>query len=176
MYTMLAFLAILVVLTAIAVVFDRKSNYPSAGSIIVGGIFVAFFGTMILGLLVAGVSNQVAGQVTVSQNLMVLQDGQSVSGDFFLGIGSVSEDPSYTYYVESSDGTYELEDLDADAAKIRFTDGPPRIEFQCVDEAAIERNPWMLNFANECFPRWGETIFYVPEDSIKQDYNLDAKG
>lgn len=100
-----------------------------------------------------------------------IQDGSEVHGSFFLGIGGIGEDMKYSFYGEASKGVYELKTVDAEHAKVTFTDEEPYYTYTCYRD---ETPNWLTVFSDGWCDE-DEITFHVPEGSIKTEFKLDAK-
>lgn len=101
-----------------------------------------------------------------------LQDGSSIHGSFFLGIGQVDGIMKYTYYTKSGE-FYQLNQMDASGIRVKYTDGSPRITFM---KRVLDKN--------ETINKWGidldignktDYIIEVPKGSVKSNFILDAQ-
>jgi hypothetical protein len=112
-------------------------------------------------------------ETSIEKNyLKALNDGQSVHGRFFLGIGSFDGKMNYTYYYKKDD-FYILNQIDYQTARVRYFDGQPFVETYIrkrVDGSRI--NNFSIRDIN---PKTIKVVFNVPEGTIKNDYHLDAR-
>ena len=100
-----------------------------------------------------------------------LQDTEVGSGTFFLGFGQVGDKMKYSFYYET-EGGYRLRQVDSDSTLIKSTYVLPRVEE--YSRVPAKNRFWnrfslYLRCAHE-----NSFVIYVPEGSIKQNYNLDA--
>lgn len=99
-----------------------------------------------------------------------IQDNQSVSGSMFLGGGSIGGTMKYTFYCES-DGFIELKQVRHYRAKIKYTNGKPKVNvFKYVGNGS-KINYFAL--PDDRPPT--EYVIYIPKGTIEHNYNLDAK-
>jgi hypothetical protein len=106
-------------------------------------------------------------------DLQNLADNTVTEGNFFLGSGSIEGVPTYSYYKKTAPNTFEREDIDAEDAKIHYTEGQPRIIRTCN----VSDKSWGLWYFNpthdDCYTK--EYHIYIPNGSIKPLYELDAE-
>tara|TARA_R110000782_G_C14630275_1_gene394341 strand:+ start:43 stop:546 length:504 start_codon:yes stop_codon:yes gene_type:complete len=104
------------------------------------------------------------------KELVSLQDGSSVSGNFFLGCGSINGSMKYTYYYEVEKDLFKMGRTDYDRVLIKY-DSIPRLEtFRYV-----QTDYWLNWFSIDLGQIKPQYIFHVPKGTIKNDYNLDAQ-
>lgn len=130
---------------------------------IFGGILGLFVGFTIALLLPA--------HTTVKETiykLEALQDGNSTSGHFFLGSGHFEGKMQYVFYYEYG-GYYQLMQVDHERAKIKFSNHAIVRRFKTEKTNAII-NKFAIDFCPST-----TYIFEVPNGSIIQQYQLDAK-
>ena len=133
------------------------------------GIIGASIGGLI-GLAIAFALPAKTEIVKTTYNLEALQDNNSVKGSFFLGSGHIDGKMKYVFYYEK-DGFYELEQVDYNEVKIKYSDEKPKAERfnrKNVKDAFIN------NFAIDCNCEQ-KYIIYVPKGTIKPNYTLDAQ-
>lgn len=119
-------------------------------------------------LLALALPAETEPRITTYQ-IEALQDNSSISGQFFLGSGSVNGNMAYTFYYEVN-GMYRIEQVNCDRAFIKYTTGEPKVEVH-----SVKLTDSLINlFAFDCIPQ-KEYIFYVPKGTIKQGYRLDAQ-
>ncbi len=116
--------------------------------------------------------------VVLEYNLKAMQDGSSTTGSFFLGSGTINDVPSFMYYVEYDDGSVSLESAYASDSVVVETDENPRVTYECeyygdIPTALI----WPVNHfgTDGDYDCTGTVTFYVPENSVKSQYVLDAE-
>lgn len=96
-----------------------------------------------------------------------LQDTRHTSGSFFLGSGSIDSKPVFWYYADSG-GYSTLEHRDAEDVRIVETDDhKPHV----VEQKFHSNNDWFHTIYD------GESryVFYIPEGSITNNFELDAQ-
>lgn len=99
----------------------------------------------------------------VRTELAALNNSSTVSGEFFLGFGSVDNKDVYRYIVQDADGGYRVSSVDASDAVVYEMPGASN----AYAESARLKSPssWyaISNTSRD------EIKFYVPEGSVKQD-------
>lgn len=136
-------------------------------------ILASFFAAVLLAVMFNGAASGSSREEYQSKPHAIanLQDGSEIEGSFFLGIGGIGENMKYTFYGEDSPGIYELKTIDAEDAKVTFTDRDPYYTFTCYRDTT---SVWLSVFSDDwCDDE--DITFHVPEGSIKQQYKLDAK-
>lgn len=111
--------------------------------------------------------------VTETNNIRSIADTSKTSGQFFLGSGSIDEQPVFWYYVDL--GTQSaLREQPADQSYIvETTDGStPRL---VVEKVKSTNTFWALEGENGGYLSEERYTFYVPEGSITNNFELDAK-
>jgi len=149
--------------------FELTAVAGSVGLILVGLLFVIFS----YGRATTPVASE------HRSDLASLQGKSSINGNFFLGIGSISEKPAYQYYKDTGGGKFQQ--------RLMIDDMPSsRPMFVMEDE---EENPYVLtkevNSGSFFMDKWrfgtgfgeetNEIQFHVPKGSITRDIQL-TKG
>lgn len=115
------------------------------------------------------ISETTSDVITFSEPIVQLSDASAISGNFFLGIGSVKEN-TYYYYYSGSNGRYQLKRLNTEGVTIVYDNTTPRVERHQMTTRTVRRNG-NINQYTELF--WRSEI-HIPEGSIKTMYNLDG--
>lgn len=133
-----------------------------------GWSFGFLAGAILLSFMFNGVFSAIPEQKSSSKftQLEVLNDSSTVGGTFFLGSGVVDENPSFYFYERSGD-FYDYRVIEAERARIKITDGEPKLETITYESG----NRWISMFPATSKPTY---IFHIPEGSIRTDYVLDA--
>lgn len=105
---------------------------------------------------------------TYTYKIEALQDNNSLSGDFFLGSGSVEGKMKYVFYYET-DGGFKMAQVDYEDAIIKYSNEPKVIKHK--EEHTDSFINW---FAVDIFTITNYEIF-IPKGAIKSNYNLDAQ-
>lgn len=103
-----------------------------------------------------------------TSQILALQDSTVAGGSFFLGIGTIDGEPTYTFY-EASGGSRELVAVEAAGVKV-FEDAsePYLVRFAGCELSA----PWFAS----CLSDRGEVNeIHVPPGTIRTGFELDAK-
>lgn len=96
-----------------------------------------------------------------------IDDGRSQSGAFFLGIGGFQENGKIYYYT-TDHGQSKFRNVTADNGEIYETKGKPYV---MQSTACHGKWTWLV----ECVVFDDYAKFHVPANTIKTDYQLDAK-
>lgn len=124
---------------------------------------------VVLVALIIGVfipSSEIIYEETVTP-IVSLEDNMSRGGAFFLGTGSV-KDSIYYYYMTETEYGYELRNVAASKAYIKY-DTEPRI----VIKNGCGFKHWYNNIW--AFPTHTHYTIYIPEGTILNNYNIDLK-
>lgn len=136
-----------------------------------GCIPMLLFG-MIFGFLGFGLSALLPAKmhtVIVTDKVVSLQDGSSVSGNFFLGCGTIEGKMKYTYYRDSN-GVFSMNQLPMESTTIVYSELEPKVEQHttCMVEGAF------INYFAIDVP-YDKYVVYVPKGTIKNGFSLDAQ-
>ena len=127
---------------------------------------------LILWLLIGSIIGCFMPTVDIKETkeLYALQDGNEVSGSFFLGCGRIDEEMHYVYIVKEDRGK-QMQTLKIDTNDIYLNDNvdTPTLDIYSKDF----KYGWMHWFA---VPRGDcEYVLNIPPDSIDYKYNIDLK-
>lgn len=170
----------IVALVAVGIVawYFWSEGAPFFGSLFFIGlstVIIFFFLVLIPGTVVA---NWVADDTTVSRPIYELGDGTSMSGAFGMFGGYINSEPAFMYYIKNENGAYELRQVEADRVQIvQDNSVRPHYDRTCQEWSTVPewlKVPFMSYSGIDCDDD-SEYIFYVPENSIKGSYNLDAE-
>lgn len=134
----------------------------------------SFLSSMLAGalfcLLTNGIGYAIVGHHDAKigeSGLVSLQDNTERRGSFFLGSGTISDEPVFFYY-EERNGAYHLEHIRADRASVVETEDDPRVEFyrETSDNALL---------GLPVFKPSTTAVFYVPNGSVVSNFELDAQ-
>lgn len=139
-------------------------------------IFFGLIGSILLGL--AGTLIAFVGGIfvetdkvynTETTNLCAFSDFNGVKGSYFLGCGNSKSKMYYCYLTEDEDHAKIMHTLDANDVKIYDNEKEtPRI----ITEYKTNSNPFAVFFL---LPFSESTSVYVPEGTIKYNYNIDLE-
>lgn len=131
--------------------------------------------SVLVWLMIGAISLAAAGPVSKTPleneaiEIYALADGNLTEGySSFLGSGHIDEELKYTFVKKDTFG-YTVEQVDADVCYVRYTNDTPKavpIE-QCY-------GGWVKFWTGENIAKSGY-IFYLPEGSIIEQYNIDLK-
>ena len=150
-------------------------NWNSVSENICATIFLPFMAIgagLILWLLIGSIIGCFMPTVDIKETkkLYALQDGNEVSGSFFLGCGRIDEEMHYAYIVKEDRGK-QIQTLEIDTNNIYLNDNAdaPTLDIYSKDF----KYEWMYWFA---MPTIGyEYVFNIPSGSIDYEYNIDLK-
>jgi hypothetical protein len=163
----------IIIITAIAIfiacLMEYNKYYADFGDYLIVSFLALFIGA-ILGTVIAFALPAKTEIVKTTYNLEALQDNNSVKGSFFLVSRQIEGKMKYVFYYEN-DGYYKLEQADYNEVKVKYSDEKPKVERfnrKNVKDAFINK------FAIDC-NCYQEYIIYLPKETIKQNYSLDAQ-
>lgn len=141
-------------------------------SIVPLSLVVTIFYNIFLFLILFNTSTEVISQTTVEYNLVSTKFSNTTEGGFFLGTG-VLDNEEYVYYV-IRDG-YELKREKTQKYKIYITDKEPYVEIErkIIKESSTH---WLYNINDveeKIVDEEGQCVFYIPENSIVQNININ---
>lgn len=146
---------------------NKHGFYPNLLSIAFNCFFGAVIGLVIGGFIAMSIPSETKVD-TRELNLTLLNDGSSLEGSFFLGIGNVSGSMKYIYYYEEK-GQYKMDVLSYKEVAIEYSDSNPKLLILRDVKTDAFINSFSICLKNKKY------VFRVPEGSIKSGYNLDAQ-
>jgi hypothetical protein len=105
--------------------------------------------------------------------LECVKDNSGISGDFFLGCGSIKGTMVYTFYEKLDSIEFRLRAIDCSDAKIVYSNESSKLEEYAMKRADTKHNRY--TFADPTIPSNERYKIYVPKGSIKQNYIFDAE-
>ncbi|MFA5299561.1 MAG: hypothetical protein WC389_15335 [Lutibacter sp.] len=115
-------------------------------------------------------------KVNYEINIISMKDTTLGNGYYYLFGGSYKENPCYFFYKKLNDGTYQLDKISADKTYIHEenrTDGLIK-----VDESRyiVKRGftNWTFILFEYDYTNVNRYDVFIPNDSIKREFNLDA--
>lgn len=114
-----------------------------------------------------------------TQDLQALSDNTGVHGNFFLGSGTLDSVPAYYYYERRDDGSFYQWYVYAGNASIVETSDTPHVVRTCQNNNSFGH--WVIwplpmsNYDYTCSPD-DPAVFYVPEGSVTNSFNLDLEN
>jgi hypothetical protein len=126
----------------------------------------------IIGLIISSILPVKTEIVKTTYNIVALKDKDGFEGSFYLGSGNIEGKMKYVFYYENN-GAYSIKQIDCDNAKIKYSEGNTKVELftkERVKTAII--NYFSMPFIED---KEKEYIIYVPNGTIKQDYELDLQ-
>ena len=128
--------------------------------------------SLFIGLIIALALPTEREKIITYHNLEALQDGNKISGNFFLGSGNINGNMCYVFYYEEN-GLFKMGQLRSNSVSINYVEGKPVLE--TIKE--MEKEDAFINYFaldHDCSFST-EYIMHVPKGTIKQNYNLDAQ-
>lgn len=123
----------------------------------------AIFGLLVAFLLPAKMEPKID-----TYKIVTLQDNNLISGQFFLGSGTIEGKMKYVFYYEEKDNEFRMMQIDYDDASIKYSD-IPKVEAHGETPTKAFINKFAVDMEDIKY------IIYVPEGTIKTNYNLDAQ-
>ena len=137
------------------------------GEALIGGAIIGMILGLFLGCIIANCNiEETVLELQYTLYLEALQDTQMISGSFWLGCGDVQGKMKYTYYYKTKEG-FKFGKVGTARTTIIYSDTKPRIEYY---ESRNKENKFSFSDGDD----WCYKI-YVPEGTIKQNFNLDAQ-
>lgn len=131
--------------------------------------FAAFAVSAVLLGLTVGALPAFSGNInTTSAPLIVIKDGNTTSGSFFLGSGVISGDASFTYY-QNDNGVITLNSVPSYRASIIYTNDTPTVD----KNVPACSNLWIPGY--DCMFGHTTYVFHIPEGSVQSSYQLPTK-
>lgn len=146
--------------------------FGAFGSIL-GGI-VGFLVAMFIGLFAYSGTHD----VSETHKLESIQDNSTVHGSFFLGIGTVDGNPTYSWYEETGPNTFERMDVDASSGRVHYVAADESPHYVVTYEKSDSGfwHTWGVNVDSGNHEYATGYDFYVPKGTITHDFKLDAQG
>lgn len=135
------------------------------------GLVLGTFIGAVLGCIIASFIPIETTFVRSFTHLENLQDNNSSSGNFVLGCGNIEGSMQYAYYVKEN-GYYILKTIDCKKVKINLVSS--NIATLIKDEY-VYTNSIINLFSIKSIKTEVQYTIEIPQGSIKNDYNLDAK-
>lgn len=133
-----------------------------------------------------------------STKIIALKDRNTTEGDLFLGFGSIDNSDYYCYYTENDAGDIEFNKISTnDNVKLRYcsTEEQPSVKIynQIKQEILVkEPNIWtsplssyisyhkysvgdVVETTSSSYHNHQQTVIYIPEGSIEQNYKIDME-
>lgn len=174
MYT---WIILIVVVGIISYLYSRYDGETISDSLLISTFSGLIVGTLMMTLVSIFLATYIPDEDYVeyvdTEYLANFQDNTSLSGEFFLGIGSINGSMMYCYYGKTDDGGYKLKSVSCKSYTVYEGDSP-RIE-RCTYE--IDKNSSWYNwtwFKDVNGPRNKNKVI-VPNGTIQQNFVLDAK-
>lgn len=142
--------------------------------LIIYSCFCGVFLSVLLTLCIGGILGIFPEKQKVPDEIeyiAAINDGSSISGNFFIGIGTIKEESYYFYYKKLDCGGYVQEKIRTEDVIIFESDSIiPHIQHYRNEFVNKNWNDW-------AFPSQCNTYvhIYVPKGSIKQNYNFDLE-
>lgn len=152
-----------IILTGLHLLRAKRSTFPDPFLYIVPSVFILGLVVLVPNGFISMYTNEYTNCTT--HQLVSIQDGAGESGQFFLGTGSKNDLPVFYFYQKNND-SYRLMRVSADDSVVKVDSDPRRMV--CSPSSS---NKWLSIFS----PGLDHNTFYVPEGSIVNSFNLDAK-
>lgn len=162
----------LTIITILVIAFIFRGIWSGGGfektvAFLIFGLFIGFLLAIVLSAC-PEFQKEREWKVEKTQNIISIEDGSTISGQFFLGSGTIKDQLCFTFYRETENG-FVFDKVSSSGTVIKETDGVPRIEWRRQRRVA----PFYKSFV--LFPPDREVIIYVPKGSIIRNFNLDSK-
>lgn len=168
-FAALAFI-ITVILTYIDDVFDFSDPdfYSFTTLITMVGAFVGFLVSVVWSSCTFDKPENVIHK-TENYEIICLQDNKTITGDFFLGCGSIDGHMAYTFYYKDEKNDIRGEELPYDYVVLQYTKDKPKYE---ISYDLCKESPYRIIYNGSKLNK--QYRIYIPEGTILQNYSLDA--
>lgn len=169
MWTIIISIIIVGILSIISSIKEYDDFIEGVLRFIVSMIFavvLGFFGALIIP------SKMIEKESTYT--IMNIADGSSVSGNFFIGCGTIDGKMKYTFYYAQDSNTFAMHQVDYRDAVIKYSDStqtPHVVVYTTVDDT----NYFWNKFSYDTDYGDKRYVFFVPKGSIRSNYTLDAQ-
>lgn len=102
--------------------------------------------------------------------IICLQDNKTITGDFFLGCGSVDGHMTYTFFYKDEKNDIRGIELPYDYVVLQYTKDKPKYE---ISYDLCKYSPFRIIYNGAKLNK--QYRIYIPEGTILQNYSLDAK-
>jgi len=131
-------------------------------------LLVSLFIALIISMILDVFTDKVF-ELKSTNEIVALQDKNSVIGHFFLGSGSIDGDMKYVFMSKEQNG-FRMESFDANEAIVVYSDDKKieryESEFKNQTLKKLFGQPWFAD---------SEYKIYVPDGTIQNSYNVDLK-
>lgn len=155
--------------------FWLEYGFYNAGEAIGTGVMMSIlsgFGSMIVCAVIAlsPLMGPYKSEVKWSHDLVALSNTSAVSGSFFLGSGTIGEDPAYQFVKREGDG-YVVDSIPTHNTVVHQNDDEkPRIERITDYRDGVHFSVFQFMYEGT-----GEYHIYVPEGAIWTGYEIDVR-
>lgn len=168
------YLLLSVMLIAVFIVIRLKNDYffswaDKLGAIIIQGFigaFVSFIISTIVGVIIY--SNYSHFTKIEEKQIIALSDSYGANGSFFLGSGRLENSMKYIYVTKNNE-EMNMQTVDVDEVSLIYSNDKKAEKYQTQLSEKMEF--W---FGSE-LAREEKYKIYIPEGSIKQEFNVDLK-
>jgi hypothetical protein len=106
-------------------------------------------------------------------DIVSLKNDNSISGNFFLGSGSIQQEEYYFYFVKAKDGSFYRDKVEADRTRIVQTANiSPRCEWKEITHISNATTKFWIGTGDLFFER-KDFKLYVPPDTIIENFRLE---
>jgi len=166
-------MGIIIICAVIAIIYilvEMGLDFVEPGEVILYGISGGLIGLIVYCCFggVIGANFATVEEVT-EQEIFALTDSSTIEGYHFLYSGQIDGDLVYRYVIETEKGKH-IEEISAEHAYIKEGDYTPTVKIHDIKFA----KDWYSWFAYDfLFDDYVE--FYIPENTITTEYNIDLK-
>ena len=104
-------------------------------------------------------------------SIIALNDSTGVSGQFFLGSGTVDSEQVYNYAYKDGD-EIKVDTKKCNVSSIKYTNDNYKVE---TYRGKLNSTVYNVLFFGLLKPEKEKYIFYVPKGSVSENYNVDLK-
>jgi hypothetical protein len=146
--------------------------FSGAGLLISSLTLIIGFSFAVLGL---GLSNAYASEyseyipeLSEEYEIVTMGDNQVVEGDFFIGIGDINTNSTYTVMAKTDNG-YERKTFDAKDVVLKTTDKTPKVQVYAKKFTKPSTVFFCGDYGDETY------VIYIPKEAIIENYWLDLQ-
>ena len=154
----------------LGIVFGWKDSYEAIEAALGGfiGVIIGLFVWFIVSLFCY---NLPYNEIVTTQEICALNDSSEVGGQKFLFSGYIEENLVYRYVVDTERGKH-IEECDVDDAYIKdIESNNPYVEIHKYQF----KSGWYYLFAIDFKSEENYQVFYVPNGTITNEYNVDLQ-
>ena len=154
----------------LGIIFGWKDGYEAIEAVL-GGLIGFIIGLFVWFIVSAFCNNLPYNEIVTTQPICALNDSSEVEGQKFLFSGYIEENLVYRYVVDTERGKH-IEECNVDDAYIKdIESNKPYVEIHKYEF----KSGWYYLFAIDFKSAENYQVFYVPNGTITNEYNVDLQ-